>query len=546
MLTGQMMDWPLLVSAILEHGAGTFGDRPITTRSVEGPVVSQTIARTAVRARRLANVLRVLGVERADRVATLAWNTHRHVELYYAISGTGAVCHTVNPRLHPSQFAYILNHAEDGVLFTDLTFLKLIAAVAPQLEHLRHVVVLTDPAHMPDPSELGELRAQVHCYEALLAAESDRYVWPDLDERAACALCYTSGTTGHPKGVLYSHRSTVLHAMGFSLPGAVPLAESDVILPVVPQFHVLAWGVPYAAVMNGAGMALPGPGLDGASLTALMNQTGTSIAAGVPTVWHGLMAHWQQTGERVPSLERIVIGGSAAPRAMLQGFEETYGIRAIHAWGMTETSPLGTVSTLKSSLAGVDAETRYAKLQKQGRPVFGVELRLAGGDGAALPHDGKAVGELMVRGPWIAAGYFKQPGSPLQDGWFPTGDVAHIDPDRYMAIVDRTKDLIKSGGEWISSIDVENLAMAHPQVAMAAVIGVPDDKWGERPVLYVVPSVERDADPDTLRAFLAENLARWQVPDRIVLVDALPLGATGKVKKSALREQWAAGHHATG
>jgi len=537
-MQGLMMDRPLLVSSILEHASTIHHDQEVVTRTVEGPIHRYTYADLARRSRRLARALTDLGIGRGDRVGTVAWNTHRHLELYYGVAGMGAVCHTLNPRLHPEQFAWIVNHAGDRLLFVDATFVKLVEAVADKLTTVERVVVMTDRATMPETSLPDPL-----CYEDIVEAADDRFDWPALEEGAAAAMCYTSGTTGDPKGVVYSNRSVVLHAYGLSLPGALPVGERDALLPVVPQFHVLAWGFPYAVPMNGGKLVMPGPRLDGASLTELMAAEGVTVTAGVPTVWHGLLEHWRTSGERVPSLRRVVVGGSAAPRRMIEAFQETYGIAFIHAWGMTETSPLGTASYLKPADLDAEASARYDRQVKQGRPVFGVEARIVDEAGAPLPRDGVAFGELQVRGPWVCTGYHRLEVSPghTADGWFATGDVATIDPDGYVQITDRKKDLIKSGGEWISSIDLEDLAMSHPDVQQAAVIGVPDPRWEERPLLIVVPVAGTEPDKEAIRAHLGERVAKWQVPDDVVFVESLPLGATGKVLKSRLRETYGGG-----
>lgn len=537
-MRGLMMDRPLLISTIIDHAAEVYADREIVTRTVEGPIHRQTYLQARNRSKQLANALTDLGVGPGDRVATIAWNTHRHFELYYAVSGMGAVIHTINPRLHPTQMAYIINHAEDLVLCVDLTFAPLVDKLIDQLPSLKHVIYLTDRQHMPaNVPEIGQ------CYEDLLRSKSDEFEWPDFDENTASALCYTSGTTGDPKGVLYSHRATVLHALAFNLPSAAPLAEHDAMLPVVPQFHVLAWGIPYAAPMNGAKLVMPGPGLDGASLTELMRDEGVTITAGVPTIWHGLLSHWRQSGETIPTLKRVIIGGSAAPRSMIEAFQDEFDMTVLHAWGMTEMSPLGTVSLLKAGMETESADTRYAKLVKQGRPVFGVEMKIVDDHNRPLPHDGTAFGSLKVRGPWIASGYFRLDHSDHHDSddWFDTGDVATMDADAYMQITDRKKDLIKSGGEWISSIDLENIAMGHPAIAQAAVIGIPDEKWEERPLLAVVLRPDASADAADIRTYLADKVAKWWLPDQIAFVEALPIGATGKVMKTKLRAAYADG-----
>jgi len=542
-MDGQMMQTPLLVSSILEHAATIHHDREVVTRTVEGPIHRYTYRDLARRSRQLANALAALGVAAGDRVGTVAWNTHRHLELYYGVSGMGAVCHTLNPRLHPDQFAWIVNHAADRVLVVDTTFVKLVEAVRDRLESVEHVVIMTDRAHMPETS-----LAEPICYEELVRGHSDRFAWPDLDERAAAIMCYTSGTTGDPKGVVYSHRAVVLHAFGLSLPGSLPIAERDVFLPVVPQFHVMAWGFPFAVPMNGGKMVMPGPRLDGASLTELMIAEGVTIAAGVPTVWHGLLDHWRSTESRVWTLERLAVGGSAAPRRMIEAFQEEYAITFVHAWGMTETSPFCTASYLKPRDVEADAKARYDTQVKQGRPVFGVAMRIVDDGGAPLPWDGQAFGELQVRGPWVCAGYHRIGPSDNHtgDGWFATGDVATIDADGYMHITDRKKDLIKSGGEWISSIDLEDLAMAHPDVQQAAVIGVPHPSWEERPLLVVVPRPGATPGRHAILAHLADRVAKWQVPDDVVFVESLPIGATGKVLKTRLREQYARPDRADG
>lgn len=542
-MRGLMMDRPLLISTILDHAASVFQDREIVTRTVEGPIHRETYAQVSNRAKQLANALTDLGIGQGDRVATIAWNTHRHVELYYGVSGMGAVIHTINPRLHPTQMAFVINHAEARILCVDLTFAPLVAKLIDQLPKVERVIYLTDRATMPADAPNNGL-----CYEDLLAAQSAAYRWPEFDENTASALCYTSGTTGDPKGVLYSHRATVLHAFGFSLPSAIPMAENDAMLPVVPQFHVLAWGIPYAAAMNGTKLVMPGPGLDGASLTQLMRDEGVTITAGVPTIWHGLLTHWRRSGETVPSLKRIIIGGSAAPRSMIEAFQEEFGITVLHAWGMTEMSPLGTVSLLKAGMESADKDKRFGKLAKQGRPVYGVEMKIVDEHDRPLPHDGTAFGALKVRGPWIASGYYRLDHSDNHDaeGWFDTGDVATMDDDAYMQITDRKKDLIKSGGEWISSIDLENAAMGHPAIAQAAVIGIPDEKWDERPLLAVVKAADATVDADAVRAYLSEKVAKWWLPEQIIFVEALPIGATGKVLKTKLRAAYADGSLSAG
>jgi fatty-acyl-CoA synthase len=484
---------------------------------------------------RLANALAKLGIEFGDRVGTIAWNTHRHVELYFAVSGMGAVCHTMNPRLHPTQLAYVANHAEDKAIFVDLTFVPLIEAVWEALESVKTLVIMTDREHMPD-TKLPAL-----CYEELLEAESDQFTWPTFDENTASSLCYTSGTTGNPKGVLYSNRSTVLHTFAMANPNVLGASDRETILPVVPMFHVNAWGIPYVTAMTGMKLVMPGPGLDGASLTELMNAEDVTIAAGVPTVWLGLLGHWQEHKASVPSLRSVVIGGAAPTRSMIDAFQSDFGIEVLHAWGMTEMSPIGTACRLKPSMLNASEDERLTLQLKQGRSVFGVEMKIVDEDGNELPHDGVAFGELKVRGPWVCSSYFKLDESDAHDddGWFATGDVVTIDPDAFVNITDRSKDVIKSGGEWISSIELENAASGHPEIAQAAVIGIPHEKWSERPLLVVVPKPDCQPTKESVLSFLKGKVAKWWIPDDVEFVDELPLGATGKVQKIKLRERFA-------
>lgn len=542
-MRGLMMNRPLLISALLDHAATVHHDQEIVSRTVEGTIHRYTYRDAHRRAKQLANVLTELGVAHGDRVGTIAWNGYRHFELYYGISGMGAVCHTMNPRLHPAQLAYIVNHAEDKLLFVDLSFLPLVEAVAGHLTTVEAVVVMTDRAHMPPakPDSLGKT-ARLLCYEELMADRADAFEWPELDENTASSLCYTSGTTGHPKGVLYSHRSTVLHSFALALPAAFHMAEDQTVLPVVPMFHVNAWGLPYAAALTGTKLVFPGPKLDGESLTELLDGEKVTCTAGVPTVWLALLDYWRQSGRRVPSLQRVVIGGSAASRSMIEAFMDEFGIEVVHAWGMTETSPFGAASKLKPAVCNAGKEERYRVLCKQGRPPFGVEMRVVDDAGNPQPWDGRSAGELQVRGPWVSSGYFKLEHSAAhEDGWFDTGDVVTIDSDAYMQITDRTKDLIKSGGEWISSIDLENLAMGHPAVAQAAVIGIPDEKWTERPLLIVVPRAGTSPTKDDILALFKDKVANWWIPDDVIFVEEIPLGATGKVQKSKLRELYGRG-----
>ena len=536
-MLGLMMDRPLLVSMLIEHAAAYHGDEEIVSRTVEGPIHRYTYAEASRRAKQLGNALRRLGIAPGDRIGTLAWNNYRHYELYFGISGIGAVCHTINPRLFPGQIEYIVNHAEDRLLFVDLTFVPLVEQLAERLKGVRHVVVMTDAAHMPTTS-----LKNVVCYETLIAGETDALDWPQFDERSACSLCYTSGTTGNPKGALYSHRSTMLHTYAVTSPDAVGFAATDVICPIVPMFHVNAWGVPYAATMCGAKLVFPGQALDGKNLCDLFEAEGVTLILGVPTVWLGLLKHLAETGRKPGKVERMLVGGSAAPPAMIETFEKTYGIKVTHGWGMTEMSPVGTTSSLKRKHKDKPIEERLAVKSLQGRPLFGVEMKILDAAGKRLPHDGRAAGELLVRGPWIISGYFhdEQAGKGAFDaeGWFRTGDVAAIDPDGYLRITDRSKDVIKSGGEWISSIDIENAAMGHPDVAEAAVIGLPHPKWGERPLLIVVPKPGAAKDKQALLEALAGKMAKWMLPDDVVFADELPHTATGKLLKTKLREQY--------
>ncbi|MBL0424098.1 3-(methylthio)propionyl-CoA ligase [Ramlibacter alkalitolerans] len=532
---GSMMQQPLLVSSLLAHAERHHGEQEVVSRRVEGDIHRYTYRDMAARTRQLANGIAALGVPAGGRVATLAWNGYRHLELYYAVSGSGAVLHTLNPRLHPDQLVWIANHAEDEVLFFDLSFLPLVEAAAPRLRTVRSFVAMTDRAHLPTQSTLPGLL----CYEDLLATQSDRFEWPVFDENTASSLCYTSGTTGNPKGALYSHRSTLLHTYASALPDALNCSARDTILPVVPMFHVNAWGLPYAACMVGAKLVLPGPFLDGRSLYELFEAEGVTLSAGVPTVWQGLLAHVDAHDLGFSTMRRTVIGGSACPPAMMRAFQERHDVTVLHAWGMTEISPIGTVCTLKPRQAALPAEERLAIQARQGRAVFGVDLKITGTDGKELPHDGRSAGELMVRGPWVISRYFKDDGGdPLVDGWFPTGDVATIDADGFMQITDRSKDVIKSGGEWISSIDLENIAMAHPDVAMAACIAARHPKWDERPLLVIVKKPGASLTREQLLASFEGRIARWWMPDDVVFVDAIPLGATGKMLKGVLRERF--------
>ena len=531
---GLMMHMPLLISGILRSAADKHGATEIVTRTVEGPIHRYTYADAHKRAKRIARALQKLGVQQGDRVGTLAWNTHRHFELYYGIAGMGAVCHTVNPRLHPGQIAYIVNHAEDAVLFVDLTFVPLVEQLLPELKTVRHVVVMTDAAHMPKslPNAL--------CYETLVAKADDDFAWPVLDELLASQLCYTSGTTGNPKGVLFSHRSMVLLALTVCLPDSKAIAGRDCLLPAVPMFHVNAWGLPYAAALSGAKLVLPGPKLDGASLCELMEAERVTVSAGVPTVWFGVLDHLRTSGKRLPAFERVLIGGSAVPLAMIKAFEEEFDVRVWHAWGMTEMSPAGTVNQPNNRQQDETPAQQYARQVKQGRAVFSVEMKIVDADGKELPRDGVSIGELKVRGHSVCSGYYKEPQSASHDaeGWFTTGDVGTIDADGFLQITDRSKDLIKSGGEWISSIDLENIAVGHPEVQEAAAIAVPHPKWDERPLLVVVRRPGSTVTREDILRFFDGKIAKWWLPDDVAFVDELPHTATGKLSKLTLRQQF--------
>jgi fatty-acyl-CoA synthase len=534
-MLGQMMDHPLLISALLEYAARYHGDTEIVSRTHDHPLHRTTYAATHERALRLAAALERLGVGRGDRVATLAWNDFRHFELYFAVSGMGAVCHTLNPRLFRDQLAYVVNHAEDAWIAVDPAFVPILEALAPEIPGVRGFLVLSDRAHMPASGLRDTL-----CYEELLEAETAGFAWPAFDERTASSLCYTSGTTGHPKGVLYSHRSTVLHSFAVCLTDTLALSSRDAVLPVVPMFHANAWGLPYAAPLCGAKLVFPGPKLDGRSVYELLDGESVSFTAGVPTVWLGLLQYLAASGLRLDKLERVVIGGSAAARSMIEAFERDHGVTVIHAWGMTELSPLGTVGTLKRKHLDLPERERHDLQVKQGRGIFGVDLKIVGDGGRELPRDGRAFGELMTRGPWTVESYFKGEGGRIlsDDGWFPTGDVATLDPEGFMQITDRSKDVIKSGGEWISSIDLENEALAHPSVVEAAVIGVAHPKWDERPLLIVVPAAGAEPSREELLAFLEGRVAKWWLPDDVAFVEELPHTATGKISKKTLRDQF--------
>lgn len=535
---GLMMESELLISSILKHADANFGDREIVSVTADNPLHRCTYASCFRRTRQLANALGKLKLAHGDRIATLAWNDYRHLEAYYAIGGSGYVCHTVNPRLFPEQIVYIINHAEDKWVFVDVMMVPLLEQVADQLASVEGYVIMTDDANMPETS-----LANATSYESLISGESDEYEWPDLDENSAMALCYTSGTTGNPKGVLYNHRSQILHAYAAVMPDVMGLSSFDCVLPVVPLFHVNAWGVPYSAVMVGSKLVFPGPKMgDGEALYNLMESEGVTISLGVPTVWLGLLQYARDAGKKLNTLQRTVIGGAAVPESMIRQFRDDHEVDVIQGWGMTEMSPLGTASTLKAGTEDMSPDELISIKAKAGRGIYGVEMRIVNDDGDVLPWDGVAYGALHVRGPWICSDYFRLDGaseSHTDDGWFETGDVATIDPLGYMAITDRTKDVIKSGGEWISSIDVENTAMGHEAVAEAAVIGVPHPKWTERPILIIILAEGAELTREEMLGWLENKIAKWWIPDDVVFVDEIPHTATGKIKKIELRKQFA-------
>ena len=538
-MLGQMQSQSLLISSLIVHAERHHASGEIVSRRVEGDIHRSNWGEIARRSRQVANALDGLHLAFGDRVATLAWNGYRHLELYFGVSGTGRVLHTLNPRLHPEQLAWIINHADDRAICFDMTFLPLVQAVAKHCPGVKHWIALCDADKLPADSGIPGLQS----YEAWMGACDSNYIWPELDENTASSMCYTSGTTGNPKAALYSHRSTILHAYSGALPDSLNLSARDSVLPVVPMFHVNAWGIPYSAAATGCKLVFPGPAMDGKSIYELLESEKVTMAAGVPTVWQMLLGHMQTGGLKFSTMTRTVIGGSACPPAMIRAFNDTYGVTVLHAWGMTEMSPLGTVGTLKNEQMSLSPEEKTQILLKQGRAVYGVDMKIVNEAGEELPWDGKAYGDLLVRGPWIIASYFKgEGGDPLRydaagKGWFPTGDVATIDPQGFMQITDRSKDVIKSGGEWISSIDVENIAMAHPAVAMAACIGMKHPKWDERPIVVVMKKPGAEVTREELLAHYEGKIAKWQIPDDVVFVDAIPLGATGKMQKMTLRQQ---------
>ena len=538
-MLGLMQSQPLLISSLISFAERHHGDGEIVSRRVEGDIHRYTYRDLARRSRQLANALDGLGLQFSDRVASLAWNGYRHMEMYFGVSGSGRVLHTINPRLHPDQIAWIVNHAEDQVLCFDMTFLPLVQAVHAKCPTVKKWVALCDSDKLPADSGIPGLTS----YEDWIGGASAEYQWPTFDENSASSMCYTSGTTGNPKAALYSHRSTTLHAYAAALPDVMNLSARDAVLPVVPMFHVNAWGIPYSAALTGCKVVFPGPALDGKSVHDLIEAEGVTFAAGVPTVWQMLLNHVKSAGLKFSTLRRTVIGGSACPPAMITAFQDEYGVSVLHAWGMTEMSPLGTLCTLKNKHLQMGKDEQMHILQKQGRAIYGVDMKIVGADGQEQPWDGKSYGDLLVRGPWILDSYYKGESPLVKDeqgrGWFPTGDVATIDPDGFMQITDRSKDVIKSGGEWFSSIDIENIAMAHPAVAMAACVGMPHPKWDERPIVVVALRPGAQVTREELLKFYEGKTAKWQIPDDVVFVDAIPLGATGKMLKTRLREQLA-------
>ena len=533
-MLGLMQDWPLTVDKILDHGKNWHGHREVVTRSVEGPIVRTTYAEIHARAKRVSSVLRDWDVKVGDRVATLAWNTGRHMEVWYGIMGVGAVCHTLNPRLFPEQLIYIINHAEDQIIFVDLTFIPLLEAILPHCPSVKRVVVMTDEMTMPATKLPG-----AECYEALLGSASEDVAWGGFDEQTACGLCYTSGTTGNPKGVLYSHRSNFLHTlitMQATIMGATP---DEVILPVVPMFHANAWGIAFSAPAAGSKLVMPGAQMDGASIYELLESERVTFSAAVPTVWQGLLAYMREKGLKLSTVKKVLIGGSAVPESLIRAFNDEFGVEVFQGWGMTETSPVGTLSRLTPELSALPYDEGMKWRVKQGLPPLGVELKLKNYAGQEMPHDGHTYGRLMIKGPTISGAYFKGEGGDILDheGFFDTGDVSTIDEHGFMQITDRAKDVIKSGGEWISSIEIENIAVGHPKVELAAVIGAAHPKWDERPVLVIKLKPGETENKQEHLDFLQGKIAKWWMPDDVVFVDDIPLGATGKIDKKLVRER---------
>ena len=534
-MSGRMMHMPLTISSLIEHAARYHGGTEVVSVETTGGLARTTWAEVERGARRLASALEKLGMKQGERCATIAWNNRRHLEIYFGVAGAGLVCHTINPRLFPEQLIYIINHAADRVLFLDRTFLPVAARLGEHLKSVEHVVLMG-----PRDEEAAAMVEGLKFYDELLESGDENYRWPEIDENAPSSLCYTSGTTGHPKGVQYTHRSTVLHSIGGNQPDGLAVSARDTVLPVVPMFHVNAWGVPYIAAGVGCKLVLPGPGLDGESLVKLIDGEKVTLALGVPTIWMGLLQALEKTGSKAESLQRTVVGGSALPPSMIPAFRDRYGVELIHAWGMTETSPLGTLNQLLQKHEALSDDEKAVIRLGQGRPPYGVELRIVDAEGKELPNDGKTQGNLQIRGHWIVESYFGAEDSALtEDGWFDTGDVATLDTDGYMVIRDRAKDIIKSGGEWISTVELENIAIAHPGIANAAAIAARHEKWDERPVIIAVKAEGADPSAQEILDFYEGKVAKWQVPDDVIFVDELPLGATGKVLKTKLREQFA-------
>lgn len=533
-MLGLMQDWPLTVDKVLDHAKAWHGDREVVSRSVEGPIVRTTYAAIHERAHRLSNALKAMGIRQGDRVATLAWNTGRHIEAWYGIMGIGAVCHTLNPRLFADQLVYIINHAEDRIIFTDLTFVPILKGIADRIPTVEHIVVFADAEGMKGVDLPGAL-----CFETLVEQHGPEGAWGGFDESLPAGLCYTSGTTGNPKGVLYSHRSNFLHTLVTMGTDVMGLSAVDTVLPVVPMFHANAWGLAFSCPGVGAKLVMPGAKLDGASVHELLETEGVTFSAAVPTVWQMLLTHLRETKGRLSTLKRVVIGGSAVPEAIVRGFRDEYGVSVTHAWGMTETSPLGTLANPTAAIAAMDPEAQLRFTLKQGRPPLGIDLKLVDDAGRRLPHDGATFGKLMVKGPFVVGQYFRGDGGEILDaeGYFDTGDVATLDGHGYMQITDRAKDVIKSGGEWISTIEIENIAMGHEKAANAAVIGAAHPKWDERPVLLVQLRPGQTATKEEFLAFLEGKIAKWWTPDDVVFVDDIPLGATGKIDKKLIRER---------
>jgi fatty-acyl-CoA synthase len=538
-MLGLMQDHPLLISSIFEHAVNGYGNQDIVSNSIEGGIHKYNYSQWGLRTKKLANSFKSLNLSQGDKVGTLAWNGYRHLEIYYAASSSGLICHTINPRLHPDQIAYIVNHAEDKVLCVDLNILPLVEKASAHFKTVKTLIVMTDNSNMIIPQIHKDIK--VVCYEDFIKEQSTEFQWPELDEKTASSLCYTSGTTGNPKGVLYSHRSTVLHAYGMNLKDVVPYGVKDVVLPVVPMFHVNAWGTPYAAPMCGSKLVFPGMKLDGESITDLMNNEKVTVSLGVPTIWLALLNYLRESGKKLETVKRLIIGGSSCPRILFEGFEEEFGVEVIHAWGMTEMSPLGTVNMPSLEDTPKNKKEYYDNKMPQGRTIFGHQMKLVDDDGKSLPEDGETQGKLLSRGFWVLKEYYKDDSQNdrfLDDGWFDTGDVAKIDHNGFMTITDRTKDIIKSGGEWISSIDLENICVGHPEVANAAVISVPHEKWEERPIVIVQPMAGKSPSKDEILKMYEGKIAKWMIPDDVIFTDNIPLGATGKILKNKLREEF--------